>query len=112
MFIQFITDQNITGEGFEAYFWTDKTIGMNDIPSDAILKIYPNPFSDRVQISLPNPANEEYKLIITDLSGKVLKIIDNITGSVIDMNRNGLSKGLYLLELRGPNTYRGKIVIE
>jgi hypothetical protein len=47
-----------------------------------------------------------------DLAGKVVKVINNINGSSYEMNRGDLPEGLYLIELRGPTIYRGKIIIE
>ncbi|KPK85043.1 MAG: hypothetical protein AMS27_08380, partial [Bacteroides sp. SM23_62_1] len=112
MFIQFITDQSITGEGFTANFWTDQSSGLNDMPDDKQLIIYPNPFRGHTQIKFPDPVGEEYTLTVTDISGKVIKIIDNITEPLINLDFGGLSKGIYLLELRGSRIYRGKIVLE
>ena len=76
------------------------------------LLIYPNPVIDRVTIQFANPGYESYQFILTDLTGKVLKLMDNITGKKIEIDLNGLISGLYLIELRGPRIYRGKIVIE
>jgi len=76
------------------------------------LKIYPNPFSSQTIIKFPNPSNNFYKLIITDLSGKVVKLIPNINNSKIVLNRQNLSKGFYFLELRGPKIYKGKLIIQ
>jgi len=49
--------------------------------------------------------------LVTNLSGKIIGIIVNITGSIIKLDRDGLSAGVYLLYLRGPENYKGKLVV-
>ncbi len=92
----------------------DVSIGSTGIDNtiENELRIYPNPSSDISIIEFPNPNQEVYHLILTNLSGKVLKIIDNITEEKIEINRHGLRDGMYLIELRGTRIYRGKILIE
>ncbi len=67
---------------------------------------------ERAIIQFANSNHEVYQLVVTDLAGKVLIIIDDITDDKIEINREGLSEGLYLIELRGPKLYRGKVLIE
>lgn len=76
------------------------------------LLIYPNPASDLFNIKFSNPEQEDYQLILSDLRGKVMRIIDHIAGDYVEIHRDGLPSGMYLLELRGPSTLRGKILIE
>lgn len=75
-------------------------------------RIFPNPTSNITTIEFSNPEREQYQLILTDLTGKVLKSMDKITDEKIEINRDGLSDGLYLIELKGPKTYWSKILIE
>ena len=58
--------------------------------------------------NIPNPAQDKYRLTITDISGKVTRIIDNVTNSMIELERDNLSRGFYLIELRGDKIYQGK----
>ncbi len=76
------------------------------------LKIYPNPFTGTTTIEFPNPGNDNYKLTVTDLTGKTVRIIDNITGNQVIFNREELPVGFYLIELRGTKRYIGKMFIE
>ena len=76
------------------------------------LKIYPNPFTNSAIISLKNPERYPYTLYLKDLSGKTVRIVENITEGKTEITRDGLPAGLYLLELRGPNIYRKKIIIQ
>jgi hypothetical protein len=79
---------------------------------DSELKIYPNPFTGTTTIEFPNPGNDTYKLIVTDLTGKTVRIIDNIIGNQVIFNRRELPVGFYLIELRGNKRYIGKMFIE
>ncbi|KPK84294.1 MAG: hypothetical protein AMS27_10390 [Bacteroides sp. SM23_62_1] len=107
-----------SGEGnmsFEKTF----NIGVNDVVETGLdqktyheIRIYPNPFTDRVTIEFSNPDNNEYSLKITDLSGKVVIIVDNIKDSRYILERDGLENGYYIIELKGDNLYRCKIVVE
>jgi hypothetical protein len=76
------------------------------------VSVYPNPFTYTTIISFSNPERSFYTLYLRDLSGKIVKRIDNITNEKIELNKDDLPAGLYLIELRGPYIYRGKVVIE
>ncbi|MFC2081241.1 T9SS type A sorting domain-containing protein, partial [Bacteroidota bacterium] len=97
------------------------TVDINDVVEPAVgifqtgvkaLRIYPNPFTHYTTIQFPNPTSRSFQMILTDLSGKVYRIVDDITTSEYVLQKGDLKKGLYFIELRGPKTYRGKIVIE
>lgn len=89
-------------------------VGSTDIRfnPEASLKIYPNPFTNTAILSISNPERNSYTLYLKDLSGKIVKTINNITERKTEITRDGLPAGLYLIELRGPNIYRGKIIIQ
>jgi predicted RNase H-like HicB family nuclease len=112
MYIEFITNASGTGEGFKAYFWTDLAGGANDVPVPGELKIYPNPFSESTIIEFPNPDFASYRLIIMDVSGKIHLMTGEITGSRYELQRDNLENGFYIIELVGPQVFRGRILIE
>jgi len=74
--------------------------------------ITPNPFNDKTNIRFYNPSNQKYRFIVTDLSGKVLRINDHIYTGEIEFERMSLPPGCYIFELRGPKLYRGNLLIE
>jgi hypothetical protein len=76
------------------------------------INVFPNPIKDKATIQFPNSQGYSYDLVIMDLTGKIVRIVSKINGSSYELNRDGLPAGLYLIELRGPNIYRGKIIIE
>jgi hypothetical protein len=79
---------------------------------DMQIKIFPNPFSEKAIIQLPNSWNHCYDLVITDLAGKIIRSIGRINGNSYELDRGNLPSGLYIMELRGNDIYRGKIIIE
>lgn len=88
-----------------------KETGMT-IPDVPGLLIYPNPFSHSTSIRFPNQSTELYSLVLTDLSGKVCRKVDDIKSSEHILKRDNLKPGLYFIEFRGPKTYRGKLVVK
>jgi len=52
---------------------------------DGMIKIFPNPFSQSTIISFPNPGRETYRMVLTDLSGKVCRIVNEIKTSEFEL---------------------------
>jgi len=77
-----------------------------------IISIFPNPINTSAVIEFPNPENNAYDLILTDINGKTVKNFNDITGNKIIIKKGGLRKGIYFIELRGNKILRGKIIIE
>jgi hypothetical protein len=94
-----IEDNRLQGTGFQ--------FSLNEK-----LNIYPNPFTSRTTIRFPNPQGDKYYLILMDLSGRVLRILDNLANNEVVLERKGLPDGIYFIELQGPIIYRGKMVLE
>ena len=69
-------------------------------------------YYDDNNISFHNTTGESYRLVLTDLSGKVVRMRENVTTETFILKREGLEKGMYVIELRGDKTYRGKLVIK
>ena len=86
-------------------------VGIN-VQGEPGIRIYPNPFSSRATIIFPNPEAREYRLVLTDIPGRVIRTTTNISSNQFELNRENLPPGIYLLELRGDKVYRSKIVIE
>ena len=86
--------------------------GIEELFSMDRLIIYPNPFIENATIHFSNPNREAYRFILTDVAGKVCKIVNNITTSEYVLEKGNLKEGVYFIELTGLRIYRGKIVIE
>jgi len=74
--------------------------------------IYPNPFGQSTLLTFKNTEGHSYTLYLIDLSGKVCRIVENITTSEYVLEKGELKEGLYFVELRGEKLFRGKIIIE
>jgi hypothetical protein len=79
---------------------------------DENLIIYPNPLKETAILTFDNPEGFPYTLSITNLSGKVCRIIDNITSYEYELEKGNLKEGFYFVELKGPKIFRGKVLIE
>lgn len=89
----------------------DETVGIEGKLAGAV-QVYPNPFSHTTTISFPNQELQSYKMVLTDISGKICRMEKNISGSSYQLDRRKLSKGIYFIEMKGPQIFRGKIIIE
>ncbi len=89
-------------------------IGVNAYSADLSdnLIIAPNPVSTVSGISFPNSANDEYILSVYELTGRLIYRSPSITDSHFEFNRMGIGAGIYLIELRGPEIYRARIIID
>lgn len=77
-----------------------------------IMTVQPNPFSRKTILNFDNPDNDIYTLRIIDQNGKLIKEMDNIRGSSVELSRNNLPSGIYFLELTGKTSRRTKLVIK
>jgi hypothetical protein len=92
---------------------TDINIGVQETSTDEFFKIFPNPATDNVTISL-HEKNPGYpmEIILSNSQGKIVK-----TGIIKDqqaeIRTEGLSPGAYIVKLIGHDkTYSGKLIIK
>lgn len=75
--------------------------------------VQPNPFSDNTTLRFQNDSNEQHRLELTDMSGKQVRLIENIDGNEITINRNNLPQGIYMYRLTGEEKIAsGKLVVQ
>jgi hypothetical protein len=95
-------------------------IGVNEVLYGTI-NISPNPFIERTVLTIPNyyNSNKNAHIEITDITGKVVRIIElpdnqtsKITNYQISIEREDLRSGVYFVELKSDKIYRGKLIIE
>jgi len=83
--------------------WVVKLInepeGITEIENYNLLSIYPNPFTEKAIITFDNPKNEKYRLLIIDVTGKVVMEINEIYGNTVEIDGSNLSAGVYVFEL-------------
>lgn len=90
-------------------------VGIDDnITDNSIedLRIYPNPMVDQSTVKFPNQKNKQYRLIVIDANGKVVRIIENITGNNVIINREQLKPGVHIINLSGEKIYKGKLLVK
>ncbi|MEA3445412.1 MAG: CotH kinase family protein [Bacteroidota bacterium] len=96
--------------GLGIYVGHDELVNL-----DFGIDVYPNPATDFFTIEFNKTKNCEYALKLYDLSGKLVKEIDNITTERLTINTGNLNNGIYLLRLINYNdkiTYTRKLLIE
>ena len=62
------------------------------------VKIFPNPFSTTAKINL-NILEDNTSIKIFNVQGKLVKLFKNIKGSVVEIDREGLSDGIYFMQI-------------
>ncbi len=77
-----------------------------------VLEVFPNPFSDYTTIQL-NSSIINAELNIYDVYGQKIRMVNNITGDQLKIERGDLNSGIYFYELKqdDKNIATGKLVI-
>jgi len=102
LFITFMTNNSIRGQGWNAYYETDLVRVPDKSPNHATLRIFPNPSAGSFILEIKPEANSYHLVSVRDLSGRCI-FQENIEGnwSRIDLNLNHISAGLYFITLTG-----------
>ena len=80
---------------------------------DRQISIAPNPFNHTALLTFPNPNKEVFTVRILDAAGRLQTYHTGITGNRFEINRQGLSNGLYFIQLVGEQNWMvGKLVVE
>jgi hypothetical protein len=96
-----------------------ETIQPTNSPTEKFVEIpfivYPNPMNESTTLYVRNVSETGYTVLLTDLVGQ--RIYAQFTiGSQLQMNRNNLSCGVYLLQVfdssTGQQVYQTRLVIE
>ena len=85
---------------------------INQVNSNSSITVYPNPFSDNTIIEFSNESDAKFEFRLTDLTGKLLRKFENLTGNKIKIDRGILAPGIYFFELKGDKIFKGKLIIE
>lgn len=84
------------------------TVGINEIKNEADFILFPNPFTDKINISLM--ANESVEVTFYDITAR--KIFHQSFRNSATLSTDQLEKGIYIYEVRSGNGLykKGKIV--
>jgi len=85
--------------------------GTGSLESIKPLLIYPNPATDYATLRFKNDANSDYSLMISDLSGQIVRVVQDISGNEFTVNTKNLSPGYYQLKLAGDQVYHGTMIV-
>ena len=104
---------------WENQFQTSSHLQNPGLQAGTVALLYPNPVSGTFFIHLDNlGADESVTLIITDLNGRMLKIIDqysvNRQAGIMEVRlKTGISAGIYLIRVLRPSRkdIMGKIIV-
>ncbi len=77
------------------------------------VSVQPNPFTNQTLLRFQNDTNEKHRLELTDMSGKQVRLIENIEGTELTITRNNLPQGIYMYRLTGEERIAtGKLVVQ
>jgi len=71
-------------------------VGISELEGKDLIKVYPNPFKDVLNIELPD-GNGKYKIILYDILGQ--KVQELSAEKSFQILRNSLPKGIYILNI-------------
>ena len=87
---------------------------INEAYKNVELLVFPNPFRDKATLIINNAELKNPRLLLMDINGKLLDIVESVTKNQIIIYRNQLNAGLYIYKLLDGNTEvaTGKIILQ
>ncbi|MFK7924222.1 MAG: PQQ-dependent sugar dehydrogenase [Bacteroidia bacterium] len=76
------------------------------------IDLFPNPAENAVFVKLENPPRGPYQILLHSLDGKLVASFPALGASQESLDLSGISKGVYLLEVRGERSAYQKLVIQ
>ena len=93
---------------YDKIYYNAAYAGIHEV-KNSTLKIYPNPFTDHIIISLDN--DESADVLITDITGKEV-LNRKFNDKLIKIDMNTLSSGSYIVTVRNNNTVTTKQIVK
>lgn len=72
-------------------------LNTNEVTTIKEVKITPNPTSGLSIVTFANPNNASHDIMVTSLTGQVIQKFQNITGTNLEINTQGLTAGMYFV---------------
>lgn len=83
-------------------------LGLTEVTQSEVI-IYPNPFTNQVNIQLPESFSNDLQIKISDLNGRTIYSTSyKNQGNKIELNTSSLPKGIYLITLKS----EGKTIVK
>lgn len=95
--------------------YNDTTEAVENIPmNNRLVGIYPNPFTESMQVILQPAVQLPVSISMYDITGRMVLQKDGINGEKTSIDRSGLINGIYFLKVtdRNNNTYMTRVVAE
>lgn len=81
------------------------TTSIDDLSSDSAIKIFPNPFTNQMQVTYSSPKSQDIRLSIQDVNGKLVDVKSLKAKTGLNTYEwqpvSGLSGGVYLVFIEG-----------
>ncbi|MCX6258354.1 MAG: T9SS type A sorting domain-containing protein [Bacteroidia bacterium] len=92
----------------------EKPSSIDSIPANHEASVTPNPFTDKAYINMGSKYKVDEEILIFDFSGRVVRTYDHINSDKIEIDRNGLSSGVYFISVRNNSgiIYINKLVAQ
>lgn len=102
------TEDSIFLDNFSFSF--DPFVSINENDALNAISVYPNPFEGEIRLSSEVSFDE---VIITDITGKIIKTISNINSNELIINTDTFNSGIYLLKISDQSgNYRTEKIIK
>jgi len=98
----FNTDWGFTADGWEAYYDTATSAGIDEINILESVQIYPNPARNNLNINLSLENNETFSINIVSITGQFIykEEITNASGDFSkQIDLSGFNRGVYFLQM-------------
>ncbi len=77
------------------------------------LRIYPNPMYSETNVIFEAGRNENWSLEVVDYQGRLVRTVQNISGSLYVLNKERLNSGMYVLVVRSANARsQAKLIVK
>jgi hypothetical protein len=104
--------QFVARQGFIQSFVFPLFINLNAENTDLNLTVYPNPFSDLIEIVPDSKIKEKAFINIYDVNGRLVLFQKFSSNEKLQINASNLSDGFYLLELNMDNKKNVKRILK
>jgi hypothetical protein len=86
---------------------------IGDLFHSEHIQVFPNPFTDKLQVTFEGAASPDFGLNLYSLDGKMVVSATGKTADGYVLDRGNMAIGIYVLEIViGEDVLRGKVVVE
>ncbi|MCF8258153.1 MAG: T9SS type A sorting domain-containing protein [Flavobacteriales bacterium] len=99
----------ITGECVASH------VGVDELDNGGIdLSVFPNPFSDGATVRIVNRFSTQVSATVTDITGRMVRDLGNITSERVELGRGDLGAGVYFVQVMDSQRVlaREKVVVQ